>query len=87
MWTVPAGTAQGAAQALRPAAGPFAGDLFAVGLLASALIALPVITATTADATGAHLETTPDLELRDRRFFTAEFLIFYWSDYAQIFQF
>lgn len=34
-----AGTAQGAARALRPVAGPFAGDLFAFGLLASALIA------------------------------------------------
>ena len=32
-----AGTEQGAARALRPVAGPFAGDLFAVGLLASAL--------------------------------------------------
>jgi Mn2+/Fe2+ NRAMP family transporter len=48
-------TAQQAAQALRPLAGPFASDLFAVGLLASAIIALPVITATGGYATAAQL--------------------------------
>ncbi|MCW3840560.1 divalent metal cation transporter [Micromonospora yasonensis] len=36
-------TAEQAAQALRPLAGPLAGELFAVGLLASAIIAVPVI--------------------------------------------
>ena len=64
---LPAGTAQGAAQALRPVAGPFAGDLFAVGLLASALIALPVIMATTAYATGAHLDWRRGLSLKVTR--------------------
>ncbi len=69
-----AGTAQGAARALRPVAGPFAGDLFAVGLLASALIALPVIMATTAYATGAHLDWRRGLSLKVREaplFYTA----------------
>jgi Mn2+/Fe2+ NRAMP family transporter len=69
-----AGTAQGAAQALRPVAGPFAGDLFAFGLLASALIALPVIMATTAYATGAHLDWRRGLSLKVREaplFYTA----------------
>ena len=69
-----AGTAQGAAQALRPVAGPFAGDLFAVGLLASAMIALPVIMATTAYATGAHLDWRRGLSLKVREaplFYTA----------------
>ena len=71
---LPAGTAQGAARALRPVAGPFAGDLFAVGLLASALIALPVIMATTAYATGAHLDWRRGLTLKVREaplFYTA----------------
>jgi Mn2+/Fe2+ NRAMP family transporter len=48
-------TAEQAAQALRPIAGDLAGDLFAVGLLASAVVALPVIMATTAYVTGAQL--------------------------------
>ena len=55
-----AGTAQGAAQALRPVAG----DLFAFGLLASALIALPVIMATSAYATGARLDWRRGLSLK-----------------------
>jgi Mn2+/Fe2+ NRAMP family transporter len=41
-------TAEQAAQALRPLAGPFAAYLFGVGLLASAVIAVPVIAATSA---------------------------------------
>jgi Mn2+/Fe2+ NRAMP family transporter len=41
-------TAQDAAQALVPLAGPFAAMIFGVGLLASALIAVPVIAATSA---------------------------------------
>jgi Mn2+/Fe2+ NRAMP family transporter len=41
-------TAQDAAIALTPLAGPFATQVFALGLLASALLALPVLAATTA---------------------------------------
>jgi Mn2+/Fe2+ NRAMP family transporter len=63
---VAADTAQQAAQALRPIAGDFAGDLFAVGLLASAIVALPVIMATTAYVTGAHLKWRRGLSLRLR---------------------
>jgi len=40
-------TAQDAAAALAPLAGPLAGAVFAIGLLGSALIALPVLAATT----------------------------------------
>lgn len=47
-------SAQQAAQALRPLAGPAAADLFAAGLLVSALVALPVLLATTAHVVGAH---------------------------------
>lgn len=47
-------TAQGAARALRPIAGSFAADLFAVGLIASAVVALPVLMATTAYVVGAE---------------------------------
>ncbi|MEV5508624.1 NRAMP family divalent metal transporter [Streptomyces orinoci] len=67
-------TAQDAAQALRPVAGDFAGDLFALGLLASTLVALPVIIATTAYITGTHLNWPRGLSLRPRqapRFFAA----------------
>lgn len=41
-------TAQQAAQALVPAAGPIAGDIFAIGLLASAVLAVPVLAASSA---------------------------------------
>jgi len=41
-------TAQDAARALVPAAGPLAGGLFAVGLLTSAVLAIPVLASTTA---------------------------------------
>lgn len=67
-------TAQDAARSLRPVAGVWAGDLFALGLLASALVALPVIVATTAYVTGTHLNWRRGLSLRPReapRFFTA----------------
>jgi Mn2+/Fe2+ NRAMP family transporter len=47
-------TAAEAAQALRPIAGPIAGGLFAVGLLVSSMIALPVIMETTAYVVGAQ---------------------------------
>jgi Mn2+/Fe2+ NRAMP family transporter len=49
----PVDTAEQAAAALRPAAGPLAAALFGVALLASTLIALPVIVASAAYATGA----------------------------------
>jgi Mn2+/Fe2+ NRAMP family transporter len=63
---VSAETAQGASEALRPAAGRFAGDLFALGLLASSVVALPVIMATTAYATGAHFSWSGGLSLKVR---------------------
>jgi Mn2+/Fe2+ NRAMP family transporter len=44
----PVASVQDAAQALRPLAGPLAANLFAVGLVISALVALPVLMATTA---------------------------------------
>jgi Mn2+/Fe2+ NRAMP family transporter len=50
----PAASAQDAARMLRPLAGPLAADLFAAGLLTAALVALPVLIATTAYVVGAH---------------------------------
>ena len=47
-------SAQDAAQALRPLAGPAAADLFAAGLITSAAVALPVLLATTAHVVGAQ---------------------------------
>jgi len=47
-------TAQDAARALRPLAGPLATDLFATGLVTSAVVALPVLMATTAYIVGAQ---------------------------------
>jgi Mn2+/Fe2+ NRAMP family transporter len=47
-------SAQDAAGALRPLAGSAAADLFAAGLVTSAVIALPVLMATTAYVVGAH---------------------------------
>ncbi|HZT95653.1 MAG TPA: divalent metal cation transporter [Chloroflexota bacterium] len=47
-------TAQQAAQALRPAAGPIASDIFAIGLLASAVIAVPVLVASSAHIIGTE---------------------------------
>jgi Mn2+/Fe2+ NRAMP family transporter len=52
----PVTSAQDAARALRPLAGPQAGDLFAAGLLVSAIVALPVLMASTAYVTGAQLD-------------------------------
>jgi Mn2+/Fe2+ NRAMP family transporter len=48
-------TAQQAAQALVPVAGPIAGDLFAVGLLASSILAVPVLAASSAYILGSEL--------------------------------
>ncbi len=47
-------SAQDAAQALRPLAGAAAADLFAAGLITSAVVALPVLLATTAHVVGAQ---------------------------------
>ena len=47
-------SAQDAARALRPLAGPAAGELFAAGLIISAVVALPVLMATTAHVVGAQ---------------------------------
>ena len=47
-------SAQDAAAALRPLAGPAAADLFAAGLITSAVVALPVLIATTAYVVGAQ---------------------------------
>jgi Mn2+/Fe2+ NRAMP family transporter len=45
-----------AAEALRPLAGSLAADLFAVGLVMSAVVALPVLMATTAYVVGAQFD-------------------------------
>ena len=49
-------SAQDAAQALRPLAGSLAASVFAVGLVASAVVALPVLMATTAYVVGAQFD-------------------------------
>ena len=51
-----AASAQDAAGALRPLAGSAAADLFAAGLITSAVVALPVLMATTAYVVGAHFD-------------------------------
>lgn len=51
-----AASAQDAAQALRPLAGPLATDLFAAGLITSALVALPVLMASSAYVVGAQFD-------------------------------
>jgi Mn2+/Fe2+ NRAMP family transporter len=61
-----ANTAGEAAEALRPVAGSLAGGLFALGLLASAVVALPVLMATTAYVTGAHMRWRRGLSLKIR---------------------
>jgi Mn2+/Fe2+ NRAMP family transporter len=52
----PVASAQDAAQALRPLAGPLAANLFAIGLVISAVVALPVLMATTAYVVGAQFD-------------------------------
>lgn len=52
----PVNTAEEAAQALAPVAGPYASYLFGVGLLGSALIAVPVLMATTGYAVCAQFD-------------------------------
>jgi Mn2+/Fe2+ NRAMP family transporter len=56
-------TAADAARTLRPIAGPFAGGLFAIGLLVSSMIALPVIMSTTAYVVGAQFNWRGGLSL------------------------
>lgn len=68
-----ADTADQAAAALRPVAGRFASYLFAIGLLASALIAVPVIMASGAYATAAVFHWPRGLARKPRqapRFYT-----------------
>ena len=57
-------TAQQAAQALTPIAGPAAALLFGVGLLASSVIAVPVLAASTAYLVGAEFEIPRGLSKR-----------------------
>jgi Mn2+/Fe2+ NRAMP family transporter len=49
-------SAPDAAKALRPLAGSLAADLFAIGLVTSAVVALPVVMATTAYVVGAQFD-------------------------------
>jgi Mn2+/Fe2+ NRAMP family transporter len=53
---MPVSSALGAARALRPLAGSAAADLFAVGLVTSAVVALPVLMATTAHVIGTEFD-------------------------------
>ena len=62
-----AASAQDAAQALRPLAGAAAADLFAAGLLTSALVALPVLMASTGYVVGAHFNWRRGLSERVSR--------------------
>jgi Mn2+/Fe2+ NRAMP family transporter len=59
-------TATDAARVLQPIAGRFAGDVLGAGLLASALVALPVIMATTAHVLAAQLGWRRGLMCRPR---------------------
>lgn len=60
-------TAADAAQVLRPLAGSLAADLFAVGLITSAVVALPVLMATTAYVVGAEFDWRRGLSERVSR--------------------
>lgn len=67
-------TAQQAAQALRPVAGPIASDLFAIGLLASAVLAVPVLATSSAYIIGSEFGWPRGLSLpwrRAKRFYAA----------------
>ena len=59
-------SAQEAAQALRPLAGSLASDVFALGLVISAVVALPVLMATTAYVVGAQFNWRRGLSERVR---------------------
>jgi Mn2+/Fe2+ NRAMP family transporter len=56
-------TAQQAARALVPIAGPYAGYVFGAGLLTSALVALPVLIATTGHVIAAQLSAPRGLSM------------------------
>jgi Mn2+/Fe2+ NRAMP family transporter len=58
----PVQTAQDAAAALTPIAGPWAGGLFALGLLASAVLAIPILAATSGYVVGATFEWRRSLD-------------------------
>jgi Mn2+/Fe2+ NRAMP family transporter len=60
-------TAQQAAEALRPLAGAFARQIFAIGLLASAVVALPVILATCAYVVAEEFDWERGLSRRPPR--------------------
>jgi Mn2+/Fe2+ NRAMP family transporter len=67
-------SAQQAAKALGPLAGSQASDLFALGLVVSAVVALPVLIATTAYVVGAQFDWRRGLSERvgrARRFYMA----------------
>ncbi len=60
-------TAEDAAQALEPVAGPYASEVFGVGLLVSALVALPVLLAATGHVAAVQLHAPNGLPARPRR--------------------
>jgi Mn2+/Fe2+ NRAMP family transporter len=60
-------TAQDAARALVPVAGKYAGIVFGIGLLGSALLALPVLLATGAYVVGAQFDWPRGLSEKPRR--------------------
>lgn len=71
-------TAADAARGLEPLAGPAAAALFGLGLLASALLALPVIAMTSAYALAEALGWKADIDARFReapRFYVAMFIV------------
>lgn len=70
----PVNTAQEAAEALRPLAGPLTSQLFAIGLLASSLVAIPVLAASSAYLLGEQLDWRRGLDRgpgRAPRFYAA----------------
>jgi len=69
----PVATAQDAASALRPLAGSLASGFFAAGLAVSAVVALPVLMATTAHVVGAEFDWRRGLsqKVRNARSFYA----------------
>ena len=59
-------TAQQGAQALKPLAGPFAFVLFALGMIGTGLLAIPVLTASAAYATSVGVAATPSFLIGTR---------------------
>ncbi|MCW2652341.1 MAG: divalent metal cation transporter [Mycobacterium sp.] len=60
-------TAEEAAQALGPVAGRYASEVFGIGLLVSALVALPVLLAATGHVVAVQLRSANGLPARPRR--------------------